>query len=160
MANADLLEGDVVFSQPTDVLIWASRTYLYNVMQHRPIPAVLESTFREAKLDSLFEALMTVLWVLRASALRPLPVHEPTCPCVADYERALIAGWRCLQANDEASYMQAMAGILVPANAAMICNEMRHIARELSRIERFWPDADMPAQYPASVAAQTTNRLH
>ena len=134
------LSREPEFEKPTDVLIWASRTYLQCVSRNRPVPPVLEETFRDAGLRYMYQSLERVLSTLCVSASGNLIVHEPGCGCIAFHEQALIVGLRALQSGSYACYAAAMSSVLSPSAVRVIRPDMELIASALSDIERFWPD--------------------
>ena len=132
---------DVEFERPTDVILWASRTYLLAVSREESIPEVLPATFEEAQLSYLYGALVRVLKCLVASTTVTLTVHEAGCPCTTFYEQALITALRSLQNGKPDEYRIAMTAILPPTAVRLAHTDMSIIASALSDIERFWPAA-------------------
>ncbi len=150
--QSQIFEGqDVEFEQPVDVILWASRTYLLAVSRKKSIPAVLSTTFDEARLSYLYKALIRVLERLVVSTTVTLTVHEAKCPCKTFYEQALITALRGLQKGKPNEYRVAMAAILPPTAVRLAYNDMSIIASALSDIERFWPTAT-PAESTLSEA--------
>ena len=154
-------EVEPEFEYPIDIVVWASRIYLAHVCNRLLPPAVVEDTFREARLLYMYDALVRVHDRLLIAATVDIIIHESTCPCSAQHEQALVMALRFLQQGSRQGYTAAMSSVLPDAAVRACTQDMRLIASGLSDIERYWPKTEGSQDHHAPrPPVSNVSRLH
>jgi hypothetical protein len=118
------------------LVVWASRHYLWSALRGTPAPDFIFEAFERAGIDFLYYALDRVLLCLLAAPTSLVTVHDLRCPCVALHEQALLMALRRLQRNDDAGFCMAMSAVMLPSAVKVSEPAMKLLAAGMTNVDR------------------------